>query len=106
MIKAIVGRKVTVTNGNTTIGVYEFDGNKLVGPGGRTIEFSAPEKRQAVADAVEKFKPDIYVTKYGYEMTDEDRVHAWEFSGVENGVHGKYIRKIPGSGLIEVVLKA
>ena len=105
MIKAIVGNKVTVTNGNTTIGVYKFDGNKLVGPGGRTIEFSTPEKRQAVADAVEKFKPDTYVTKYGYEMTNEDRDHAWEFAGVD-GEHGKYIRKIPGSGLIEVVLKA
>jgi hypothetical protein len=53
-----------------------------------------------VADAVAAYVPSRYIEKRGYEMTDEDREHKWEFAGIENDAHGVYTRKIEGSGPI------
>lgn len=106
MVKAIVSSEVTMVKDGATLGVFTFDGTKLNGPKGSKIEFSTDEKRKKIADAVSAYRPDRYVTKMGYEMTEEDRAEGgWEFVGTVADAHGQYSRCIRGTGPIEVVLK-
>ena len=108
MVKATIYGKdeIIVVNGKSTLGKYKFDGEKLIGVAGRTISFTSSDKVEAIAKAISEYVPDSYVTKFGGEMTKEDRMlGGWEFSGVVNDAHGEYTKRTKGTGGIEVILK-
>ena len=108
MVKATIfgNDKIIVTNGKSTLGTYRFDGEKLIGVAGRTISFASSDKVEAIAKATSEYVPDSYVTKFGGEMTEDDRMlGGWEFSGVVNDAHGEYTKRTKGTGGIEVILK-
>ena len=81
MVKATIfgNDKIIVTNGKSTLGTYRFDGEKLIGVAGRTISFASSDKVEAIAKAISEYVPDSYVTKFGGEMTEDDRMlGGWE----------------------------
>lgn len=93
--------RITLHNAQRTATLVVRDGQVMFA--GKPFRLT-PEKQAELDAAIAAYRPEQTIEKYGYEMTEADRAHTWEFVGVVGDAHGRYRRTISDAVLPVVMI--